>query len=103
MVYLLPEIVTCLVPVLRDISQIVASDGPYHVRGSGLVAVVHQPVCIRKQGCGTKGRPVSLRAAPGVCKGSEIRVEFGLTQSTAVRQTTGRVGDCLKSALANNI
>lgn len=75
----LPKVKSGLVPVLRDIGQIVPDNGPDDVpRGVG-VAVINQPVGVRNQGSSTESWSVSLGPSPGIGELRQIHVELWLS------------------------
>ena len=74
-----PEIEARLVPVLRCIFDIVLYDGPDDVGSCIAVSVGLEPASVCDESSGSQRWSISLRAAPGTCKGSLVDMELGLS------------------------
>lgn len=83
--------------------EIVADNGPNDAGSSRSVAIAHEPLAIGDQGSGAECWTVSLWASPCTSEGTEVCVEFGLTQASAIRQGARWVGNRLETSLSSNV
>ena len=60
---LFPEVKTSVVPVLSDVVDIVADNGPNVILNGGLVSVVDEPVGVGDHSNGSQRRTVALGAS----------------------------------------
>lgn len=60
---LFPQVKTGLVPVLSDVIDIVADNGPNVILNGGLVSVIDEPVSVRDHRNGSQRRTVTLGAS----------------------------------------
>lgn len=79
---LLPKVKTGLVPVLRNVRQIVPNDGPHNISSGVAVTVVDQPVSVGNHRGGSEGRSISLRPSPSTGELGQINIELGLALRT---------------------
>lgn len=101
--YFFPKVVTGLIPVLADISQIVHDDWPEDGRDGARIPV-EESIAQVHQSCRSQSRSISLRSAPISVESGLVDVEFGVSESeTSWIQASRWVCDSLEASLSCGI
>ena len=78
---LLPEIETCLIPVLSHIIEIILYDGPDVGLHDGLFSRGEKVVSVGDESCCAESRTIALGASPGSSEGSDVNIEFWFSET----------------------
>lgn len=98
-----PEVEPGLIPVLRDISQVILNDRPDIREGQCLLVLGDQVIAVGDESRCAQGRAVALGASPGFGEGGHVDVEFWFSEAEAIGEVAGGVGDGLEGCLGGNV
>lgn len=98
-----PEVKAGLIPVLRDISQVILNDRPDVRECQGLLVLRYQVIAIGDESRCAQCRAVALGASPGSGEGGHVDVEFWFGEAEAIGEVAGGVGDGLEGCLGGDV
>ena len=99
----LPQVESSLVPVLPHIREIIAQNKPDILDRLVALTLFNEMVSVRNEGRSAHGRTLTLRTIPGTSVRGQVDVELWLTESRAVGERAGGVGDGLKFGLGGDV